>query len=175
MFYANRGVKEPSQGWLFIHACRRAFAAHVESALHAALSDRGTAAGLPPLQWQEQTALRGHWRMDMPWQGTGVTLELLRRGLGMFPGIHVEVTCEPTAAADGARLMVVPELGTWCGQMDRVGNTVVNEIQLRRLMALPAERMRREMALLLGQPWDDVLEPLRASGERLPAPGLHAM
>lgn len=175
MFYAHRDLAEPTRGWVFIHACRRAFATHVENALHVSLVEFGGLTRLPVLQWHEQPALPRHWRVDVPWHGTSLTLEALCRSLAMFPAIYYEVTWEPSALSDGGRMLATPELGTWVGLMDRAGNTVVNEVQLRRVMQLPAHRMRAEFEQLLGQPWDAVLEPLRSSGDRLLAPQMRAM
>lgn len=175
MFYAHRDLAEPTRGWVFIHACRRAFATHVENALHVSLVEFGGLARLPALQWHEQPVLPRHWRVDVPWHGTSLTLEALRRTLHTFPEIHYEVTWEPTELSDGGRMLATPELGTWVGLMDRAGNTLVNEVQLRRAMHLPAHRMRAEIEQLLGQPWDDALEPMRRSGDRSPAPQMHAM
>ncbi len=175
MYFANRDVQQHAQGWVFIHACRRAFASHIETALHVSLVDFGAHERLPQIQWQEQPAMARHWRLALKWQGTGLSFDVLRRSLQMFPGIYAEVTCEPTAEADGARLMLVPDLGFWFGQMDRAGNVTVNEVQLRRAMSLPPEQMRAHIAQLLGSPWDEQLEPLRSSGACLPAANLRAM
>ena len=154
----------PTRGVVFVHACRRAFAPHVESFLHAALGSIGR------VEWGVQPLLPGMWCADIAWRGPAGSAAALMSQMGRIPGIFVEATQEPTATTAGMRYALTPELGLWSAAMDAHGNVVLNEAQIRLAMQESAEQMPLTLAQLLGEPWDAVLEPLRASAQRAPAP-----
>ena len=146
---------EKTAGWLFIYACRHALVAHVESAVAAVLG------GVSMWQWQEQSLVPQSVRAEVRWRGPAGRGATLASTLRMFPGLHAEITSEPTADQMGMRYALVPQLGLWSGAMDSLGETMLGQERVHAAMALPPEQMRQELERILGRPWDEVLEPLR--------------
>lgn len=153
-----------TRGVVFIHACRRAFAPHVESVLHSALG--------PTLRidWVVQPVLPGMWCADIAWRGPAGSAAAAMSQMLRFPDIHVEATQEPTASTPGMRYALAPDLGLWSCAMDAHGNVMLNEAQIRLAMQEPSGQVSVRLAHLLGEPWDAVLEPLRAGAQRPAAP-----
>src|SRR5690625_4525413 len=112
----------------------------------------------------------------MSWQapqGTGARLTAARRG---WAHLRHEVTEEPSAGVDGGRWSHTPELGIFHAVTDVHGNIVVPEDRVRAVLERcvgDAHRMREEMDLVLGQSWDDELEPFRYAGAGAPVRWLH--
>lgn len=163
----------PVSGWFFIHACRRAFIPYLESEVQAALSRsrsdtpshalmNSSVPGHPSLPWHAQEAMPGTWRCEVRWHGTQRTAAMLLAAVRLVPEVYAELTCEPTPTSEGSRYTLTPELGLWSGHMNAHGDCVVDEVRLRRVLALPADQMHAELKLLLGHAWDEILEPLRA-------------
>lgn len=159
----------PTRGWVFVHSCRRAFFPHVESVLAEVLGSSHQ------LQWTTQPAIPNTWRTDVAWRGAASTSARLLHRLRMFPNIYVEVTEEPTPLTDGIRYALVPDLGLWSGAMNAHGDVVLNEEQVRSALRLNERDMQAQLRALLGQPWDEVLEPLRSSSDRVNTPLLRVM
>jgi hypothetical protein len=66
--------------------------------------------------------------------------------------------------ANGARWSFTPALGMFHAQTDEAGNIVVTENQLRQAMENAGPnvlKLQAELRKLVGQIWDDELEPLR--------------
>ena len=152
----------PTRGWLFFHACRKAYAPHVESELARLLSARVS------IQWATQTMRPGSCRADIEWRGAAGTAAAVMSSLRMFPGLHAEATEEATACTPGMRYALVPQLGLWSGVMGAAGEVLLSEHQIQAAMALPEAHMRTHLNRALGQPWDEVLEPMRADAQRIP-------
>ena len=67
-------------------------------------------------------------------------------------------------AHSGARWSFTPSLGMFSCATDEVGNLVVNENQIRSSMEKAGAnplKLQAELRRLLGQAWDDELEPFR--------------
>ncbi len=82
-----------------------------------------------------------------------------------------EVTEEPSAGVDGGRWSHTPDLGIYHAVTDSVGNILVPEDRIRSVMERaggdPA-KLAHEMALALGEAWDEELDAFRHAGEGAP-------
>lgn len=159
-----------TQGVLFIHSAPRALAPHIEWAAQGVL-------GVPArVRWEDQPAHRGLVRAELGWRGredTGARLVSALRSMG---DVRFEVTQEATSQADGARWSFTPDLGVHHAVTDRAGNTVLTEDHLRGCMeraGMDPHRMRHEIGVALGEPWDEDLEIYRYGGEGVPMRWLH--
>lgn len=159
-----------THGMLVVHSAPRALCPHLEWAIGAAL-------GQPvSLQWIDQPAQQGCMRTEMSWEhdvGTGAAVASALRG---WEHLRFEVTEDPTEWSDGGRWMHTPDLGIFYAPTNTAGDLVVTEDRLRAVMAKSggnAIEMQREMRLLLGQAWDDELEPFRRVADTNPVIWLH--
>ena len=158
-----------THGWVFIHAARRPFFAHLESEL-------GALFGSPArLQWSQQSAVPGSWRTEFPWAGPSGTAAALMSRLRMFPHLYAEATEHAVGESPGMRFALTPDLGLWSAAMSASGDVMVNESALRTALGGAHDAMVARIEELLGEPWDAALEPLRASGERTSAPLLRVV
>lgn len=159
-----------TQGVLYVHSAPRALAPHVEWAADGVL-------GVPTrMRWETQPAGRGLLRAEMSWRGREDTGARLTSALRGMREVRFEVTQEATAQQDGARWSCTPDLGIHHATTDRAGNIVLTEDHVRgcleRAGADPVA-MRREVAVALGEPWDEDLEIYRHAGEGVPMRWLH--
>jgi len=159
-----------TRGVLFVHSAPRALCPHVEWAVGGVLGVRAS------FDWISQPAAPGLLRAEISWQapqGTGARLTSALRG---WAHLRYEVTEEPSAGVDGGRWSHTPELGIFHAVTDVHGNVVVPEDRVRSVLERcvgDAHRMREEMDLVLGQAWDDELEPFRYAGAGAPVRWLH--
>lgn len=152
----------PTRGWLFLHACRKAFVPHLESELARLFGTRTS------IEWATQTLRPSSCRADIEWRGAAGTAARLMSSLRTFPGLHAEVTEEATADTPAMRFALVPDLGLWSGVMGAAGEVLLSEHQILAAMALPEAQMRMHLNQAMGQPWDALLEPMRAEAQRIP-------
>jgi len=159
-----------TRGVLFVHSAPRALCPHVEWAVSGVLGVRAA------FDWISQPAAPGLLRAEVSWQapqGTGARLTSALRG---WAHLRYEVTEEASAGADGGRWSHTPELGIFHAVTDVHGNVVVPEDRVRSVLERcvgDAHRLREEMDLVLGQAWDDELEPFRYAGAGAPVRWLH--
>lgn len=159
-----------TRGMLVIHGAPRALCPHLEWAI-------GAVIGKPvSLQWIDQPAMPGAMRTEMSWEhavGTGAALASALRG---WEHLRFEVSEDPTNLSDGGRWMHTPDLGIFYAQTDTAGDIVITENRMRASLKNAkgnAIQMQREMRLLLGQAWDDELEPFRRASDQNPVVWLH--
>jgi hypothetical protein len=154
-----------TSGVVFVHAAPGPLCPHVEWALSAAV-------GTPlKLDWSVQPAATGTYRAEKTWSGPAGTAALLVSTLQRFPDLRFEVTEEPTAQTEGLRYAYTPELGLFHAQTGPTGDLVVTENALRRALRHAAgdpARLAQELVRLLGEAWDEELEPYRLAGEAEP-------
>ena len=158
-----------TRGVLFVHSAPRALVPHMEWAASNVLGTRVS------MDWTEQPAAPGMLRAEHSWQapsGTGAKLASALRG---WTHLRYEVTEEASRGVDGSRWSHTPELGIFHAATDVHGNIVVPEDRVRAALAHAgdAERMKQELDLVLGQSWDDELEPFRFAGAGAPVRWLH--
>jgi len=158
-------MNQSTSGVVFIHSAAAALCPHVEWALSAAL-------GLPlRLDWTPQAAETATYRAETPWHGAVGSSTRLVSTLQRFPKVRFEVTEEPTAQTEGLRFSYTPKLGLFHAQTGPSGDLMVSESELRRALRHavgdPA-RLADELSRLLGESWDEELEPFRVAGEAEP-------
>lgn len=159
-----------ARGVLFVHSAPRALCPHVEWAAGSAL-DRAVNFG-----WADQPALEGAQRTEYYWEGSADAGARLASALRGWEDLRYEVTQDPAPGIDGARWMHTPELGVFHAQADAHGNLVVPEDRIRAAMVSAgsdAFELHRELRLVLGQAWDDELEPFRHASDDNPVIWLH--
>jgi hypothetical protein len=158
-----------TRGVLFVHSAPRALAPHVEWVAANVLGTRVSC------DWTDQPAAPGCLRTEYSWQaeqGTGARLASALRG---WAHLRFEVTEEPSFGADGARWSHTPELGIFHAVIDVHGNSQVPEDRIRAALDTGGDliAMRHQLAVALGQAWDDELEPFRYAGAGAPVRWLH--
>lgn len=159
-----------TSGMLYVHSAPKALCPHVEWAAGGALGHTLM------FQWIDQPVMQGSLRTEVAWQGPigmGAKIASALRG---WEHLRFEVTEEQTAVSDGGRWMHTPDLGIFYAQTDVSGNVVVSEDRIRAAIesaGVNPLQLHREVRLLLGQAWDDELEPFRSAGDSSPVVWLH--
>lgn len=151
-------------GVLYIHSAPRALAPHIDWAASGVLDVPAR------LQWREQPVGRSLVRAELTWRGREDTGARLASAIRGWDDVRFEVIQDPTAAADGARWSCTPELGIYHAATDRAGNTVLGEDRVRACIERAAgsrdpRALEKELAIALGEPWDEDLEIYRHAGE----------
>lgn len=165
-------VAPVARGMIYVHSSPRALCPHIEWAAGRAL---GRAVNF---SWRDQPVLRGSQRADFYWEGpvgAGAAISSALRG---WEQLRFEVTEDPAAGNDGGRWIHTPELGIFHGQTDSTGNTVITEDRLRAAIesaGTNAVELQRELRIMLGQSWDDELEPFRQATDFSPVIWLHSV
>lgn len=159
-----------TRGVVYVHSAPSALCPHVEWAL-------GGVLGVPvSLTWTPQPAEQGTYRAELSWQGTVGSAAQLCSALRGWTHLRFEVTEEPASGSEGARYSYTPELGVYHAVTGLHGDLMIPEDRLRAALArADAGDAPVEAAVhaLLGQPWDDELEPFRYAGEGAPVRWLH--
>jgi hypothetical protein len=151
-------------GVLAVLACPPALCPHLEFAAAAVL------AAPVSLSWSAQPAMPGHLRATLEWQarrGTAGRLASRMRGLG---AVRFDVVEGPSAGCDAERYSYDPSLGLHRAGIAADGGIIVREEPLRALLTAvrdggSIDLVADELSTLLGQAWDDVLEPLRQGAD----------
>jgi hypothetical protein len=159
----------PARGVLYIHSCPPAICPHLEWAVASVL-------GVPVrLTWTPQPMAPGTWRGEAGWRGPGGTAGRIAAALRGW-SLRFEVTEDPSDFGDGERYAVTPALGVFRAPMSLNGDVLIDEERIRALLAStvdPAEVVHG-LSRLLGDPWDDELEPFRQAGAGAPVRWLTA-
>lgn len=116
------------------------------------------------LDWTNQPAIDGSMRAEFLWQGLEFHGAHIASALAGWGNIYFEVTQDPIAGHSGSRWSHTPELGINHRTIDELGNIVIGEDEMRAGMNRAGSdmgKLQRELRLLLAQPWDSILEPLR--------------
>jgi Protein of unknown function (DUF3145) len=171
------------RGVLQVHSAPPALCPHVEWAVAGVL---GVPVSLP---WVNQAAAPGMARAELEWEAGPGTSAAITSALAGWGRLRFEVTEDASPGCDAVRYSYTPDLGTFCAVTMANGDILIPESRLRAAMAVaavgpqlnaldsPPERvgsLEEEIARLLGQPWDDELEPFRCAGDGAPVRWLHA-
>ncbi|MFI9218205.1 DUF3145 domain-containing protein [Streptomyces werraensis] len=159
-----------TRGVLYVHSAPRALCPHVEWAVAGVLGTRVS------LDWIRQPAAPGTWRSEFSWQGQAGTASKLASALRGWQMLRFEVTSEPCPTAEGERYSCTPDLGIFHAVTGIHGDILIPEDRLRAALVRSRTEdtdLESEIAKLLGQPWDDELEPFRYAGEGAPVRWLH--
>jgi hypothetical protein len=93
-----------------------------------------------------------------------------------WPKLRFETVEEPSLGYEGERFACTPALGLFRATTGVNGDILVSEDRLRATVArtiAEALDLAEEIEKLLGQPWDEELEPFRWAGEGAPVRLLH--
>jgi len=167
---APSGARVRTRGVVFVHACPRTLAAHVEWGLADVLRAPVT------LDWSGQPVVAGTLRSELSWSGETGTASRIVSNLAGWGRLRFEVTEEATSRTEGERYSVTPTLGVYRAVIGVHGDIQVPEERLRGALAraaLSGADLQDEVAALLGAPWDAELEPFRCAGEGTPVRWLH--
>ena len=157
-----------ARGVVFVHSSPTAVCPHVEWAIAGVLDARVV------LDWSAQGAAPGTVRAECTWAGPVGSGGAIAGALRAWTMLRFEVTEEPTPGVDGERFCHVPVLGLWRGRTSANGDIVVGEDQLRTLFAdTPLPQVPLRMRELLGEAWDEALEPYRLAGDGAPVTWLY--
>ena len=187
-----------ARGVLQIHSAPPALCPHIEWAVAGVL---GVPVSLP---WVDQPASPGAMRAELDWQGRPGSAGAMTSALAAWNRLRFEVTEEASPGCDAVRYSATPSLGMFSAVVSASGDVMVPEGRLRAAMALAASSrnglragpdtgelgslrdrhgprhpalggsLEAELSLLLGQPWDDELEPFRHAGAGAPVRWLNA-
>ena len=160
----------PAHGVLHIHSAPPALCPHIEWAT-AAIT--GTAADMP---WAAQPAAPGTLRADLTFQAQPGAAGAIASALGTWRQLRFEVTEEPSPGCDAVRYSHTPTLGTFTAVTSANGDILIPEGKLKAaLMTAPAGGcLETALVQLLGQAWDDELEPFRQAADTTPTRWLTA-
>ena len=133
-------------GVLSVHSAPSALCPHIEWAVAGAI---GVPVNLP---WVVQPAAPGSLRAELSWTAREGTAGTITSALADWKRLRFEVTEEASPGCDAIRYSYTPALGTFSCVISANG----------------------ELARLMGQPWDDELEPFRCAADGAPVRWLHA-
>ena len=159
------------RGVLQIHSAPPALCPHIEWAAAGAI---GVPVSLP---WVGQPAAPGSLRAELSWAGRPGTAGAITSALSGWNRLRFEITEEASPGCDAVRYSYTPELGTFSAVTAANGDIVIPESRLRAAITVAAASggsLEYELARLLGEPWDDELEPFRWAAEGAPVRWLHA-
>jgi Protein of unknown function (DUF3145) len=171
------------RGVLQVHSAPPALCPHIEWAVAGAL---GVPVNLP---WVAQAAAPGMVRAELDWQASPGTSAAITSALADWSQLRFEVTEEASPGCDAVRYSYTPDLGVFSAVTMANGDILIPESRLRAALTLAAVTpelvggprapdragsLEDEIARLLGQPWDDELEPFRCAGDGAPVRWLHA-
>ena len=145
-----------SEGLVLVHLAPKALLSHVEWTLS------GISGAPVTINWTQTSAptttFRGSVGLALN-QDAGATLAAAFMNLKQ---LTFEIIVQDEK--NGYRWSFTPSLGMFSSPTDEAGNLVINENQMRSAMEIAgsnALRLQAELRRLLGQAWDDELEPYR--------------
>jgi Protein of unknown function (DUF3145) len=172
------------RGVLYVHSAPPALCPHIEWAVAGAL---GVPVAMP---WVSQPAAPGMLRAEADWAGRPGTAAAIASSLTGWNRLRFEVTEEASPGCEAVRFSYTPDLGVFYAITLANGDIAVPENRLRAAMTVaaaasagvvhladgpePARTLEEELSRLLGQPWDDELEPFRCAADGAPVRWLHA-
>jgi hypothetical protein len=178
------------RGMLQIHSAPPALCPHVEWAVAGVL---GAPVNLP---WVNQPAAPGMVRAELEWQAPPGAAGAMTSALAGWRLLRFDVTEEASPGADAVRYSCTPTLGIFSAVTMANGDIAIPEGRLRAAMTVaagaasgvvrrphalgpaepadPVAALEEELARLLGQPWDEELEPFRCAAEGAPVRWLNA-
>lgn len=153
-----------AQGMVIIHSAPRALLPHVEWAI-------GRIVGGPTtIKWTPQPLANGTFRAEHHWQGSDGFASNLASELIGWTALRFEIIQDQAPGVDGWRLAYTPRLGLFQGQMDSMGNVLLNEHRIRAMIDEERENVSvaGQLRIALGEPWDEELEAFRIAGAQAP-------
>jgi hypothetical protein len=172
----SQEVSVSVHGVLSVHSAPSALCPHIEWAVAGAI---GVPVNLP---WVVQQAAPGSLRAELSWTARPGTAGVITSALAGWNRLRFEVTEEASPGCDAIRYSYTPALGTFSCVTSANGDVLIPENRLRAAMTVaacpapgrPASSLEAELGRLMGQAWDDELEPFRCAAEGAPVRWLHA-
>ena len=184
-----------TRGVIYVHAAPAALTPHLEWAVDGVL-DPEDVPGTPiesirpaaastvvperghgsAFVWTPQPAEPGTVRAEVVWEGPAGTASRIASALRGWPRLRFEVTEEASPGNEGERYAWTPAQGMFRATIGVHGDILVGEDRLRAAMAEAAGsdvELADTLESLMGQPWDEELEPFRYAGEGAPVRILH--
>jgi hypothetical protein len=180
------------RGVLYVHSAPPALCSHIEWAV------AGVVGAQVSMPWIGQPASPGSVRAALDFQASPGAAGAITSALAGWNRLRFEITEDASPGCDAVRYSYTPSLGTFSAAVSGNGDIMVPEGRLRAAIALAASSRERagdlaglrdrhgprhpalggsleaELSLLLGQPWDDELEPFRHAGAGAPVRWLNA-
>lgn len=153
-----------TNGSLVIHSAPSALRTHIEWAIKDIFSSN------VQLQWRSQPSFVGTYRTEISWRDLAGSGSKLASALASWHYLRFEIF--ESGAEAGELFRFTPELGILRNQTDSAGNIILTELQVSGALnnSFEEDELREAINRLLGKPWEDVLEPLRALDHREVAP-----
>jgi hypothetical protein len=145
-----------SDGLVLIHCAPSALLTHVEWTIS------GISGNPTKLTWIADQSCPSSFRSSATFGCSQESAATLASAFMNLKQLTFEVTYQ--GAHSGVRWSFTPSLGMFSCATDEVGNLVVNENQIRSSMEKAGAnllKLQAEFRRLLGQAWDDELEPFR--------------
>ena len=152
-----------SRGLVFIHQAPSALLAHVEWTLS------GICGSPSSVSWQSLPSPMQGFRAVSNWDGPSESGPILASALMNLKQLAFEVIQECTDLESGHRWSFTPALGLFSCATDEIGNILVSENQLRSIVDSCGSnglKLQAELRKVLGQAFDDELEPYRELFDR---------
>lgn len=179
----SRGGLVSVRGVLHVHCAPPALCPHIEWAVAGAV-------GVPvSLTWASQPAAPGMVRAELCWEAAPGAAGAIASALAGWNRVRFEVTEAASPGCDAVRYSYTPALGMFSATASANGDILVSENRLRAALAVagsgaagpasgsrlaPPESLEAALQRLLGQPWDDELEPFRRATAGAPVRWLNA-
>lgn len=151
-----------AHGVVFVHSVAAAMAPHVQWALERILEQP------VDLAWAAQPVAPGTLRAELSWVGRRGTAGRIASALRGWERLRFEATEDAADGGPGDRYAWTPALGMFHAAIAGTGDLLVGECQLRVAMARAVAGeadLAAECDRLLGQAWDEELEPFRRAGD----------
>ena len=185
----SQGGPVSVRGVLYVHSAPPALCPHIEWAVAGVL---GTPVDLP---WVDQPAAPGMLRAEADWEARAGVAGEITSALAGWNRLRFEVTEDASPGCDAMRFSYTPDLGIFSAVTMANGDILVPESRLRAAMTVATaassgvvrlagggyddrtdrgRTLDEELSRLLGEPWDDELEPFRCAADGAPVRWLHA-
>lgn len=160
----NAAPRVSNNGSLIIHSAPSALRTHIDWAIRDILG-KGVL-----INWRPQPVFVGTYRTEISWRDLVGSGAKLCSALASWHYLRFEIF--EGQADSGELFRFTPELGILRNQTDGVGNILLTELQINGLLSnsFEEDELREAINKILGKPWEEVLEPLRAIDLREVAP-----
>jgi hypothetical protein len=149
-------IKAATNGTLSIHSAPAALRSHIEWAIKDVIGVN------TQIHWRRQSKYVGTFRAEISWQNLTNCGAKLCSALASWYYLRFEIF---EASSDAGELFrFTPELGVLRNQTDGAGNILLTELQINKALnnSFEEDELRSALNQILGIPWEEVLEPLRA-------------
>jgi Protein of unknown function (DUF3145) len=145
-----------TNGSLIIHSAPSALRTHIDWAIKDVL---GTSV---QIQWRPQPNFVGTYRTEITWRDLAGNAGKLCSALSSWHYLRFEIF--EAGPESGELYRFTPELGVLRNQTDAAGNILLTDMQLSNALSnsFEEDELRDAINRILGKPWEEVLEPLRA-------------